>query len=106
MRLTQLGTEAAVLTSNLRTEREIMTRLRLENINTEERKLLVQACLDYQGIFYFLCDKLSSTGTALHSICVELGTESINTSSYWLPETQKLEVDKQVKKLLQEGIIE
>lgn len=37
---------------------------------------------------------------------VELGREPINTRPYRLPETQKMEVDKQVKKLLQEGIIE
>ena len=51
-------------------------------------------------------DKLSSTGAARHSISVEPGTESINTRPYRLPETQKVGVDKQVKKLLQEGIIE
>ena len=41
-----------------------------------------------------------------HSISVEPGTEPINTRPYRFPETQKMEVDKQVKKLLQEGIIE
>jgi hypothetical protein len=45
-------------------------------------------------------------GAAQHSICVEPGTEPINTGPYRLPETQKREVEKQIKKLLQEGIIE
>jgi len=72
----------------------------------EERKLLVQACSNYQDIFYLPGDKLSSTVEARHSINVEPGKEPINTRPYRLPETQKIEVDKQVKKLLQEGIIE
>jgi len=51
-------------------------------------------------------DKLSSTGAARHSISVKHGTEPINTRLCRLPETQKMEVDEQIKKLLQEGIIE
>jgi len=88
------------------TEREILTQLRLEHLITEERKLLVQAGLDYQDILYLPGDELSSSGAARHSISVEPGTEPINTRSYRLPESQKMEVGKQVKKLLQEGIIE
>jgi len=87
-------------------KKEIQTHLRLEHLNTEERKLLVQTCLDYQDIFYLPGNKLSSTDAARHVINVEPGTEPINTRPYRLPETQKLAVDKQVKKLLQEGIIE
>ena len=78
----------------------------LENLNTKERKLLVQAWSDYQDIFYLPGDKLSNTGAARHSVSVEPGTEPINTRPYRLPKTQKMEVDRQVKKLLQEGIIE
>jgi hypothetical protein len=66
----------------------------------------MQTCVDYQDIFCLPGDRLSSTGAAKHSISVEPGTEPINTRPYRLPETQKQEVDKQVKKLLQEGIIE
>ena len=60
----------------------------------------------YWDIFCLPGDKLSSTGATQHSISVEPGAESMNTRPYWLPETQKFEVDKQAKKLLQEGIIE
>ena len=87
-------------------EREILTQLKLEHLNAEERKLLVQACSDYQDIFYMPGDKLSSKGAARHSISVEPRTEPINTIPYSLPKTQKIEVDKEVKKLFQEGILE
>ena len=87
-------------------EGEILKKLRLEHLNMEERKLLVQTCLDYQDIFYLPGNQLSSTGAIRHSISVEPGTEPINTRPYRLPETQKAEIGKQVKKLLHEGIIE
>jgi hypothetical protein len=87
-------------------EKGILTQLRVEHLNMEERKLLIHACSNYQDIFYLPGDKLSSTGAVRHSISVEPGTQPINTRPYRLPETQKMEVDKQVKKLLQEGIIE
>ena len=56
-------------------EKEIQTQLRLEHLNTEERKLLVQTCLDYQDKFYLPGDKLSSTDAARHVINVEHGVE-------------------------------
>ena len=87
-------------------EKEIQTEIRLDHLNTEERMLLVQTCVDYQDVLYLPGDKLSSTDAARHSINVEPGIEPINTRPYRLPETQKLELDKQVKELLQEGIIE
>ena len=34
--------------------KEIQTQLGLEHLNTEERKLLVQICVDYQDIFSYL----------------------------------------------------
>jgi hypothetical protein len=87
-------------------ERDILSQLRLEHLNPEERKLLIEACSDFADIFYLPGDKLSSTGAAQHSISIEPGTEPINTRPYRLPEAQKEEVKKQVQKLLQEGIIE
>jgi len=87
-------------------ERKILTQLRLEHLNTEERKLLVQTCSDYQDIFYLPGNRLSSTDAARHTVTVEPGTEPINTRPYRLSEAQKVEVGEQVKKLLHEGITE
>jgi hypothetical protein len=63
-------------------------------------------CSEYSDIFYLQGYKLSSTRAAQHSINVEPGTNPINTRPYRLPEAQKEEVNKQIQKLLQEGIIE
>ena len=40
-------------------EREIISQLRLEHMNGEERKMLEQTCLDYQDIFYLPGDRLT-----------------------------------------------
>jgi len=69
-------------------EKEFRTKLRLENLNTEGRKLLVQTCLDYKDIFYLPGGKLSYTDATRHTINVEPGTEPINTRPYKLPEMQ------------------
>jgi hypothetical protein len=48
-------------------EKDIIAQLRLEHLNFEEKKVLIQTCLDYQDIFYLPGDKLSSgRGTALN----------------------------------------
>jgi hypothetical protein len=49
---------------------------------------------------------LNCTNAVKHSKNLVPGTAPINTSPYSLPEIQKQEVDRQVHKLLQEGIIE
>ena len=87
-------------------EGDILSKLRLEHLNAEERKSLVGICFEYADIFYLPGDKLSSTGAAQHVINIEAGTQPINTRPYRLPEAQKKEVQTQVKKLLDEGIIE
>jgi len=98
--------EVAALSSSLTTEIYILTQLRLEYSNAEERKLLIGACSGFSDICNLPGDKLSSTGATQHSFNVELGREPINTRPCRLPEAQKEEVNKQVQKLLQEGIIE
>jgi hypothetical protein len=53
--------------------------------------MLEKTCSDYQDIFYIPGDELSANKTMEHSVTVVLGTTHINTKSYRLPETQKVE---------------
>jgi hypothetical protein len=62
-------------------------------------------CFDYQDVFFLPGDKLSYTNAASHTIQLELGVAPINTRPYRLPESQKEEVDRQVKQLREDGII-
>lgn len=86
--------------------REVLGKLRLEHLNSEEKEMLENACLDFQDIFHLPEEKLSATNATKHSITVVPGTAPINTKPYRLPESQKAEIEKQIDKLLHEGIVE
>jgi len=78
--------------------------LRDEHLN-EEKKLLREVCFEYQDVFYLPGGKLSCTNAARHTIQLEPGVTPINTRPYRLPESQKEEIDRQVKQLVEDGII-
>jgi hypothetical protein len=86
-------------------EGEVLRNLRLHHLNPEEQRVTENTCRDYQDIFYLPGDRLSSTNAIKHTINVVPGTSPINSRPYRLPEAQKAEVDRQVTKLLREGII-
>lgn len=87
-------------------DEEVWGQLRTEHLNPEERKSLSKICSDYPDVFYLPGDQLSSTNAIKHTIRLVPGTSAINTRPYRLPESQKEEIDKQVTKLLKEGVIE
>jgi hypothetical protein len=87
-------------------EKEVLDKLRVQHLNTEERDMLEHTCLEYQDLFYLPGDTLSCTNATRHSITLVPGTAPINTRPYRLPESQKGEIEKQVTKLANEGIIE
>jgi hypothetical protein len=78
----------------------------LDNLNSEEKRTLEDTCLELQDIFYLPGEKLTATNATRHSITIVPGTAPINTRPHRLPEAQKAEIEKQVDKLLGEGIIE
>jgi hypothetical protein len=82
----------------------VMAELRTDHLNSEEKKSLHELCFDYQVVF-LLGEKLSCTNAARHTIQLEPGVTPINTRPYRLPRIQKEEVDRQVKQLLDDGII-
>jgi len=85
----------------------VIAKLRDEHLNEEEKKLLRQVCVEYRNVFYLPGNKLSCTKAAKHSKQLEPDVTPINTRPYWLPESQKEErqTDRQVRKLLEDGII-
>lgn len=87
-------------------EQGVLEQLRLDHLNLEEGKSIQSLCFDYQDVFFLPGDRLSSTPTVKHAINLEPGTTPINTRPYRLPESQRQEIDEQVTKLLDEGIIE
>lgn len=81
--------------------------LRLEHLNTEEKKSLLELCKEYADTFYLPGDKLSSTQSAEHAIPTPGidATRAINVRPYRIPEALKDEVERQTKKMLADGII-
>ena len=79
--------------------------LRLGHLNSDERKSVLDICTRYQEIFYFPDDKLSATNAIEHEIHVTDPTP-IYTKSYRYPEVHKPEVQKQIEKMLNQGIIQ
>jgi hypothetical protein len=89
-----------------RRTQEVLEKLRLNHLNSEEREAIEKVCKDYQDIFHVPGEELSCTSVVKHSINVVPGTNPINTKPYRLPETQKAETEKQIDKLVKEGVVE
>jgi len=90
---------------NLSRRERVIANLRDEHLNEEEMKLLREVCVKYQDVFYLPGDKLSCTNVTRHSIQLEPGVTPINTQPYKLPESQKEEMHRQVKQLVEDGIV-
>jgi hypothetical protein len=65
----------------------LLTKLRTEHINAEEKRGLDEICFEYQNVFFLSGGRLSSTSAAEHTIPFESGTVPINTRPYRLPES-------------------
>jgi hypothetical protein len=87
-------------------DEEVLEQLRTEHLNPEERESRSKICSEYPDVFYLTGDQLNSTNTIKHTIRLIPGISAINTRPYRLPEVQKEEADKQVTRLLKEGVIE
>lgn len=78
--------------------------LRLDHLNNEEKSSILDICLEYNDIFFLPNDTLTATKSVKHKITVTDPTP-INSKIYRYPEIHKAEVDKQIKKMLNQGII-
>lgn len=93
--------------SNSRAEKldKITNLLRTDHLNNEERESLIKICHEYNHIFYLEGDHLSYTNAITHKIPTATDIP-INVKSYRYSEIHKNEVDKQIKKMLGQNIIE
>lgn len=90
---------------NFNREEIIQNQLRLDHLNSEEKELITETCLEFSDIFYLDGDSLTFTNEIKHKI--ELSNpKPIVTKSYRYPHVHKEEVKSQVSKMLQQGIIQ
>ena len=83
----------------------IKQQLRLDHLNSEEKEAITNLCLDFEDIFYLEGDKLTFTSEIKHSIDTG-NTKPIFTKSYRYPQIHKEEVKTQIKKMLDQNIIQ
>lgn len=82
----------------------VLSQIRHEHLNAEEKKLLLDCCSEYNDIFYLDGDPLTCTNAIQHSINTK-DASPIHVKSYRFPECHKQEVEKQIKKMLDQNII-
>ena len=78
--------------------------LRLDHLNPEEKESVLNTCISYNDIFYLPNDKLTCTDTIQHEIRVT-DPKPVHSKIYRYPPCHKEEVNKQINKMLQQGII-
>lgn len=79
--------------------------LRTEHMNAEERKALVELCLNYSDIFHLPDETLSITDTLRHEIPT-VKNSPIAAKPYRYPKIHEEEVKTQVSNMLKQGIIQ
>lgn len=78
--------------------------LRLDHLNAEERNKLIKVCNEFHQVFQQPNQPLSATTQTEHIIRT-VDEEPVYTKSYRFPQIHKKEVEKQITKMLNEGII-
>lgn len=86
--------------------KKLFSLLNLAGLNTEEQKSIENICAKFPDIFHLPGDKLLTTPIYEQSIDLKPNTVPIYTKQYRLPNSQKLEIDKQIQNMLNDGIIE
>lgn len=84
--------------------KNVLSRLRTDHLNVEERKNLELLCARYSDIFYMDGEPLTFTSKIKHSIKTT-DEAPIYTKSYRYPFIHRQEVKEQISKMLEQGII-
>lgn len=85
--------------------RTLRDNIKTEHLNEEEKASLMELCEKYNDIFYLEGDKLGFADKVKHKIRLIPGAKPVNVKPYRLPQVHKEEVDKQVKEMIEQGII-
>lgn len=83
----------------------LFEKIKFENLNFEEKYELEKLLAEYNHIFHLDNDELTFTNAITHRIRVKEDTRPIQTKQYRLPLSQRQEIDKEVGKLLKDGVI-
>lgn len=77
--------------------------LRAKHLNKEKRETLYKICKEYQDVFHLARESLTKTSTVNHRIAIKSDTALIKL--YKLPQKHKQKEMRQIKEMLDSGII-
>lgn len=97
-------TENFLPKSNLTKIYDIDELIRCEHLNTEERSVLINLCREFSDIFHKEDDRLTFTNKIKHEIRTS-DEIPVHAKSYRYPFVHKNEVQRQINKMLEDGII-
>lgn len=80
--------------------------LKLDGLTEEEQKSIENICAKYPDIFHITGDKLNTTSLYQQTIDLKPHHTPVYVKPYRLPQTQKVEIDKQIQGMLADGIVE
>lgn len=85
----------------------LVENLRIDHLNSEERKSIIDICYKFNDIFFLPNDILTCTDAIEHEINLNNDNNGpIFTKSYRYPEVHKAEVNNQIDKMLKQKIIQ
>lgn len=85
---------------------KVLQLLNLEHLNEEEKQSIETICKKYSDLFYLDGDKLTTTNIYEQTITLKPNSSPVYVKPYRLPQSLKLELNNQVKHLLENDIIE
>lgn len=82
----------------------LTSRLKIDNLNDEEITRLIDLISEFKSIFYVEGDKLTVVGKYQHRIPT-INDIPVYSRTYRFPEIHKVEVERQIKEMLDSGIV-
>lgn len=80
--------------------------LNLNNLNKEEKNTITSISAKFADIFHLPGDSLNTTNLYKQSIRLKPNVSPVYSKPYRLPQSQKAEINKQIKEMLENDIIE
>ena len=85
---------------------KIKSLIRSDHMNKEEKQSIIEICEQYSDIFHLEGDHLTFTNAAEHNIKINENQTPIYKRPYRLPYSQQDEINSQIRKMLDDDIIE
>lgn len=86
--------------------KKLFAELKLNYLNKEEQISVENICAKYPDVFHLPGDKLTVTNLYKQNIPLKPNASPVYVKPYRIPQSQKTEIEKQIKEMLQDNIIE